>query len=106
MRLYNIIGTVIDKDKVKGLVTLQTPDGVVNLKIYKDLFATFVNVIKDDNEEVLQDSFFEKGTHLLVTGIQRGETFVPKVYKNTGHNAILKIILDSNNDFVNFEEKK
>lgn len=101
MKLFTIAGTVIDKDKVKGLVTLQCPSGVVNLKLYKDLYATFVAV----NEEINQDSFFEKGTHLLVTGIQRGATFVPKVYKNLGRKSILKINLDAAGNFKNFEEK-
>lgn len=110
MKLYTIAGTVIDRDKVKGLVTLQCPDGVVNLKVYKDLFATFMNVVGDIDEngdkDIEQDSFFEKGVHLLVTGIQRGMTFVPKVYKSTGRKSILKIVLDEEGDFVEFEEKK
>lgn len=99
-KLYTIAGTVIDRDKVKGLVTLQCPSGVINLKLYKDLYATFVSV---DDE---QDSFFEKGIHLLVTGILRGSTFIPKVYKNTGRKAILKINLDLDSNFLGVEEKQ
>lgn len=102
MKLYTIAGTVLDRDKVKGLVTIQCPSGVINLKLYKDLYATFVAT----SEEIEQDSFFEKGVHLLVTGIQRGATFVPKVYKNTGRKSILKINLDENGNFKNLEEKK
>ena len=101
MKLYTIAGTVIDKDKVKGLVTIQCPTGIVNLKLYKDLFATFVAV----DEENEQDSFFEKGTHLLVTGIQRGATFVPKTYKSTGRKSILKINVDDEGNFAGLEEK-
>ena len=101
MKLYTLAGTVIDKDKVKGLVTIQCPTGVVNLKLYKDLFATFVAV----DEETDQDSFFNKGTHLLITGIQRGATFVPKVYKNTGRKSIMKINLNQQGDFIGLEEK-
>ena len=110
MKLYTIAGTVIDRDRTKGLVTLQCPDGVVSLKVYKDLFATMIAVAGDIDEEgekdIEQDSFFEKGVHLLVTGIQRGMTFVPKVYKNTGRKSILRIILDEDGDFVELEEKK
>ena len=54
---------------------------------------------------IVQQGFFEKGTNLLVTGIKRGVTFVPKVYKNTGRKAILKINLDENRHFIGFEEK-
>jgi DNA polymerase-3 subunit alpha len=110
MRLYSIIGTVIDKDKVKGLVTIQCPDGVVNVKIYKNLFALYNQTISNVNEvgekEIEDESFFEKGTHLLVTGIQRGATFVPKVYKNTGYKSIMRIVLDDNGKFVQLQEKE
>ena len=109
MKLYTIAGTVIDRDRTKGLVTLQCPDGVVSLKVYKDLFATFMSVVGDIDEsgekDIEQDSFFEKGVHLLVTGIQRGMTFVPKVYKSTGRKSILKIVLDDEGNFVELEEK-
>ena len=110
MRLYSIIGTVIDKDKVKGLVTIQCPDGVVNVKIYKNLFALYNQTISNVNEvgekEIEDESFFEKGTHLLVTGIQRGATFVPKVYKNTGYKSIMRIVLDNNGKFIQLQEKE
>jgi hypothetical protein len=110
MKLYTLAGTVIDKDTTKSLVTLQCPSGVVTLKIYKDLFATLAATVGDvsieGEKEVEQEGFFEKGTHLMVTGIQRGATFVPKVYKSTGRKAILKIVLDEDGDFVEFEEKQ
>lgn len=99
--LSTIIGTVIDKDKQHGFFTLQTPDGgVIEVKVFKQQFARYTHVIStvdDDGEkDVLEDSFFEKGTHLAVTGIKRGEIFIPKVYKSTGFDAILKIVLDTN----------
>lgn len=100
MKLYTIAGTVIDKDKVKGLITIQCPSGVVNVKVYKDLFATLVQTTET------QDSFVEKGNHLLITGIQRGATFVPKVYKNLKRNAIMRIVVDENGDFVKLEAKE
>ena len=71
------------------------------LKLYKDLYSTFVAV----DEESGQDSFFEKGIHLLVTGVQRGSTFVPKTYKNTGRKSVMKINIDNQNNFINLEEK-
>lgn len=108
MKLYSIIGTVIDREKVKGIVTLQTPDGIVNVKVYKDLFALYnqtLSVIDGENKTILQDSFFEKGTHLLVTGVQRGVVFVPKVYKNIKRRPIMKINLKDGH-FYSLEEKK
>lgn len=109
MKLYTIAGTVIDRDKTKGLVTIQCPSGVVTLKVYKDLYATMSQVVGDidemGNKDIEQDSFFEKGVHLLVTGIQRGATFIPKVYKNTGRKAILRIVLDDEGYLADLEEK-
>ena len=57
------------------------------------------------DEESGQDSFFEKGINLLVTGVQRGSTFVPKTYKNTGRKSVMKINIDNQNNFINLEEK-
>lgn len=109
MKLYTVAGTVIDRDTTKAIVTLQTVDGVISLKIYKSLFAAYnkTSVIEDEhgNELIEEESFFEKGTHLVVTGIQRGVTFIPKTYKNTGHHSIMKIVLDKYNNFVRFESK-
>lgn len=108
MKLYSIIGTVIDREKVKGIVTLQTPDGIVNMKVYKDLFALYnqtLSSIEGEDKTIIQDSFFEKGTHLLVTGVQRGVVFVPKVYKNIKRRPIMKINLKDGH-FSSLEEKK
>ncbi len=104
MKLYTLAGTVIDRDKTKGTVSIQCPSGVVTIKVYKDLYAAMVAVI--DDEKGHQDSYFEKGVHLLVTGIQRGSTFVPKVYKNTGRQAIERIVLDEEEHFKYLEVKR
>lgn len=100
MKLYTIIGTVIDRDKTKGVVTLQTIDGVVSLKVYKDLYSTMIAVTKN------QESFFEKGVHLMVTGILRGASFIPKVYKNTGRKSIMHLILSADGQSLERVEAK
>jgi DNA polymerase-3 subunit alpha len=108
MHLYSIIGTVLDKNTTKGIVTIQTTDGVIGLKIYKDLFAFYNHDFetKVGDQTFYEPSFFEIGTHLLVTGIKRGETFVPKVYKNSGMKPIMRIVLDDKNNYVCLKEKK
>ena len=102
MKLYTVAGTVVDRDTTKGTVTVQCPDGVITLKVFKSLFAAYNKADVDTGEE----SFFEKGVHLLITGIQRGATFVPKVYKNTGRHSIVRIIIDKDNNFVRFDSKE
>lgn len=109
MKLRSIVGTVIDRDTTKGLVSLQTPEGVIDIKLYKDLFATYNQTVisfdADGNKYIDSASFFDVGTHLLVTGILRGTTFIPKVYKNTGVKAIERII-KSGDKFIQLEVKE
>ena len=99
-KLRYICGSVIDKNKAKGIVTLQCQDGVIDVKLFKQQYARYSHVISsvDENNEkiIIDDSFFEKGTHLLICGIKRSDMFVPKTYRNTGHDAILKIIQREN----------
>lgn len=100
-KIHTILGAVIDKDKTKGLVTLSTVDGIIDVKIYKQQFAklahTISDVDEDGNKVILEDSFFEKGTFLLLTGILKNNMFIPKVYKETGFDPILKVILTNDN---------
>lgn len=99
MHLYTVVGTVLNKNTTKGLVTVQAPDGILILKLWKDMFAHYAN-------ETESPSFFEKGTHLLITGISRGNIFLPKVYKNMDRPPLLKIeIKDGNIHFIHKSEE-
>ena len=101
-RLRTIIGAVIDKDTTKGTFTLSCPDGVINVKVFKQQFARYAHTLSDTDEEgnktVLENSFFDKGTFLAVTGILKGDTFMPKTYRSTGFDPILKIVLNENGE--------
>lgn len=96
-KLRTIIGAVIDKDTTKGTFTLSCPDGVINVKVFKQQFARYAHTLSETDEEgnktILENSFFDKGTFLAVTGILKGDTFMPKTYKSTGFDPILKIVL-------------
>lgn len=87
-KVYRIAGTVIDKNKDKGNVTLLTPSGVVNVKVWKNQFGVWDKQISGIDEatgkkHVLEKSWFTRGTKLIITGIKRDGNFVPKKYKNT-----------------------
>lgn len=90
-----IAGTVIDKNKLKNSISLLTPDGVVNVKIYKNQYSQFdrqISVRKPDgSKSVLEKSWFQKGTLLLIQGIKRGDAFVPKHYKSSIYPVVSKI---------------
>lgn len=107
-RIRHILGTVLDKDKLKHTVTLSTPEGIIMIKVYRSQFSKYDQVLStvadDGTKNLIQDSFFKKGTHLMVTGIKRGDMFVPKVYKEVGIAPILMVEIE-NGKFKNFYEK-
>ena len=111
-KLYQIVGTVIDKNKLKNTVTLLTPNGVVPVKIYKNQYSIYDKQISErDNEgkkHVLEKSWFTKGTMLMVQGIRRGSDFIPKKRKNSVFPIISKItgITDNNKLIFQFERKE
>ena len=95
-RIHTIIGTVIDKNKLKNTITLLTPTGVVNVKIYKNQFALYdkqISEIGDDGKKhVKEASWFKRGTLLRIQGIRREQSFIPKKNKNSIYPVIMKII--------------
>lgn len=114
--LNRIAGTVIDKDKNKNSITLLTPSGVVNVKIWKNQYAKWDKQISsrglDGKKTVLEKSWFSRGTKLIITGIRRGDNFIPKKYKNTKWPLFERIdelskdgfILSSTTERIDIEE--
>lgn len=107
-RLSHICGTVLDKNKMKGNVSLLTPDGVVNVKIWKNQFAKYDKQISeiglDGKKHVMEKSWFQRGNLLYLQGIRRGDSFIPKTYKGSLHRIpIMKITkIDGKNiEFTN-----
>ena len=89
-KLTRICGTVIDKNKMKNIVTLLTENGIVNLKIYRAQFSKYDKQIsvKDPvtgKKTIIERSWFKRGNKLMVAGIRRGDNFVPKIYKNNAY---------------------
>lgn len=108
MKLSTIAGTVIDKNKPKSIVTLATKEAVVDVKLYKQQFAKYAHESDlqegDPGYKPNEEDFLKKGNHLVITGIKRGDMFVPKVYKNTGIQAILKAEIQDGK-FIEFKAK-
>lgn len=94
-KLSRIAGTVIDKDKNKSTVSLLTTSGVVSVKVWKSQFAKWDKQISERNEQgekhVIEKSFFARGNKLIITGIRRDDTFIPKKYRNTIHPLFERI---------------
>lgn len=103
-KLSRIAGTVIDKDKNKSMVSLLTPTGVVTVKVWKNQFTAWDKQISergaDGKKHVIEKSWFTRGTKLIITGIKRDNTFVPKKYKNTEFPLFEKIVEMDEKGFI------
>lgn len=99
-----IAGTVIDKNKTKGIVTLLTPSGVVTVKVWKTQFPIWDKQIsrrdEDGTKHVIEKSWFTRGTKLIITGIKRDDTFIPKKYKTTTHPLFEKVEEIDENGYI------
>lgn len=93
-RLARIVGTAIGRDKGKQIVGLLTPDGFIKVKFYRSQFIKYDKQIKLNG--VIEKSWFSKGTKLLLTGYRDGDTFVPKIYKNSSSKQAIYKIEDVN----------
>ncbi|NGU31187.1 hypothetical protein G6Z34_13945 [Clostridium perfringens] len=97
--LTRIVGTVLDRDKNKHSVALLTPTGVVTVKFYSGQFTFYDKQIsiydeEEDKKTTLEESWFKRGTKLMITGYRRGDQFAPKKYKNSIYQHTVQKILD------------
>jgi DNA polymerase-3 subunit alpha len=93
--IYRIAGTVLDKDKNRHTITLLTNDGVVNVRVYAGLFSYFSKQISksvNGKKQVIDPSWFKKGTMLLITGFRSGDNFIPKKYKDSVYQHVIERI--------------
>ena len=94
-KLSLIAGTVVEKNKLKNTISLLTPTGVVNVKIYKNQYSLFDKQIsvkgEDGHKKVIEKSWFSKGTLLLLQGFKKGNDFVLKSYKDSIYPVVSKI---------------
>ena len=95
-----IVGTVVDKNKNKNLVVLNTEDGIVEVKLSKDKFVHYDKVVEDD------ESWFKRGTKLVVHGYRKENLFIPKVYKNSVYKHPIMRISKYNDKNVYFKLDK
>lgn len=103
-KLQKIIGTCISKDKQKGLVTLLTPTGVVEVKFdktYMSIYDKQISTINPDGTKtVVERSWFNRGQMIMVQGIRRGELFIPKKYSSTPSERLYHIDAINNGSLI------
>jgi DNA polymerase-3 subunit alpha len=104
-KLYKICGTCIAKNKTKSTVSLLTPSGVVEVKFRKEYFAMFDKRITqrqpDGTNKIVEKSWFDRGSMILVQGIRNEDTFMSKNYANSGSHQLYKIDkIEENGDLI------
>ena len=94
-QLTKICGTCIAKNKNKGTVTLLTTDGVVQVKFRKEYFSMFDKQISekraDGTKKVIEKSWFNRGSMIIVQGMRSGDNFMAKRYNSSGGHTLYKI---------------
>ena len=110
LKLHKIIGTVIDKSKIKNTVTLLTPSGVVIVKVYKNQYALYDKQLSqvgaDGHKHVVEASWFKRGTLLMIQGIKRGQDFIPKKRKDSYYPVISKITQINDDGTLEFQTER
>ena len=82
--LCTIVGTVVNADSTKHIVSLLTPDGVVSVKLFKNNYMTYAKRISYNDPEhpgrkvTVEDSWFRRGTKLLINGYRQENMFFAK----------------------------
>lgn len=100
-KIHRICGTVLDRDKSKKMVTVLTREGVVNVRVFGEVFSYYDKQISergaDGKKHVIEKSIFSRGNKIIITGIRRDNEFVMKKYKNTPYHGI-ELITKVNED--------
>ena len=109
LKLHRIIGTVLDRDKAKKMVTLLTTEGVVTVKIYGGVFNEYDKQLSekraDGTKHIIRKSEFSRGNKIIVIGVRDEDSFRAKKYSKTPYHLIEtvgaiegnKIIIDNRN---------
>lgn len=96
-RQYYIAGTITESDNKKGLVTIVTQHGVVDVRVGKNRIADFIKVVKD-GDQVIDDNWLKRGNTVIFKGYRRENEFqvgynkpsVMKVKSFDSQNIIIK----------------
>ena len=104
-KTFRIMGTVVAKNDSKSSISILTKDsGVVDVKFNRDYFAQYNKRISevqiDGTKKIKEQSWFQKGTLVVVHGIRRGDMFFTKSYKKSTSHQLYKITKVYNNGTI------
>lgn len=95
--LVSICGTVLDKNSYKHTITLLTPTGVVNVKCVADQYSKYDKQLSQLNQEtgkkeIVERSWFRRGTRLIVNGWRSGDQFMARSRQIENKFSFYKIL--------------
>lgn len=112
-RISRLAGVVLNSDSLHHTVTILTCHGVVDVKCYKESYAHYNRRLSVPNDkggkEVVEDSWFKRGTLLIVSGFRRGDQWWPRIYNESVFKHTFSRILKVNDDGsldIQFERTK
>lgn len=81
--LYRICGTVVGRIDSHNIVTLLTMgDEIINVRFSPERFAELKSRVLNSDNQVVEGSWLNRGSLLMLVGYRRGETdFVCRNYK-------------------------
>lgn len=97
--IVRIAGTVLNADNNHHMVALLTKYGVVNVKFTKGHYAFYNKRISkkldenSDKKKVIEESWLQRGSLLIISGVRRGDQFSPLIYNDTIYkHRVTKIV--------------
>lgn len=112
-KISRIAGTVIAKEKNKGLIYLLTTSGVVTVRMGRELMANYdrkiTTIAPDGTKDTVEDSWLTKGNKLVINGYRNGDVFNCKVYKSQGavhHIYKINEVFDNGEIAIQMERQK
>lgn len=99
---YRLVGTVVHKDKNKHTIYLLTMEGVVPIKFSSGKFTFYDKQISeiqpDGTKKVIDKSWFERHSHLMIEGYREGTMFKPYVDRTFGSKHTVAKVVEINKD--------
>ena len=98
-----LVGTVVDRDNGRHTVTLLTPEGVVDVKFWAEAYAKYnqrISVVDPDTKKkhVIDESWFARGTKIIVYGTRRENMFRARRYFDGKRSHMVGLITAIHND--------
>lgn len=101
-KIFRLAGTVLDSDNNKHLVTLLTNHSVVTCKYNKGQYSYYNKRISEQTpagkKKVLEESWFKRGSKIIVCGYRREDQFVIMKYPDTVYTHTTNRIEEIYND--------